>query len=142
MAENKTRADATDPETIIATIENPARRADARALMEMMEVITGEPPVVWGGRMIGFGRYRYVYDSGHKGEFFLTGFAARKSDFSIHIMIGFGDFEAELVKLGPHKHGVSCLYIRSLDAIDVPTLRKMISQSVERMRARYPASAG
>lgn len=140
MGENKTRPCGTDVDAVIGAIANQSRRAQSDTLMEMMSDITGEEPVVWGGRMIGFGQYNYQYESGHKGRFFLTGFAVRKSDFSIYVMTGFNAIGPELAALGPHKHGASCLYVKSLDKIDLDVLRQILAESVAVMRERYPAS--
>lgn len=138
MNENKTRPDGTDVNAVIDAIADSGRRADAVRLMTMMEEVTGDPPVVWSGRIIGFGSYHYRYDSGRQGDFFRTGFAPRKNDFSIHVLSGLDSMTDELAALGPHKRGVSCLYVKSMDAIDFDKLRAIIARNTTIMAERYP----
>ena len=108
---------------------------DSQALIKIMSEITKEPPVMWGSAMIGFWSYHYVYDSGREGDFMLTGFSPRASALSLYIMSGF-DAEPELMaKLGKYKTGKSCLYVKSLDDIHIPTLKKLIRSSVKRTKA-------
>jgi hypothetical protein len=84
---------------------------------------------MWGKTIVGFGRYRYAYASGRQGEWFLTGFSPRKRELTLYIMAGFKDSGALLKKLGRHRTGKGCLYVRRLDDIHLPTLRRLITQS-------------
>ncbi len=132
-----------DARVLIDALEDDAKRADSLVLLEMMERVTGETPVVWRGGIIGFGQYHYVYDSGHEGTFFLTGFAPRKREFSVYIMPGFSNEQAALDKLGKARTGRSCLYIKRLSDIDMNALEGMIERAVTYMRKHYPTgSAG
>ena len=106
----------------------------------MMQEATGCEPKMWGASMIGFGSYHYKYDSGREGDFMLVGFAPRKSNISVYIIPGFSDYESELEKLGKHKTGKSCLYINKLEEVDKNVLQHLISDSVVRMRKKYPDS--
>jgi hypothetical protein len=99
-----------------------------------MRQITNAEPRLWGGTMIGFGTYYCRYPSGREVEWFLTGFAPRKQNLSLYVMSGFDDFEHLLEKLGPHSLGKSCLYIKRLADIHVPTLKKLIRESVKHVR--------
>lgn len=138
-AKNKTAETEADPRAYLDGLVDETKRADSSALLEMMERVTGEPPVMWGPSMIGFGRYHYKYDSGREGDFMLTGFAPRKQNLSVYIMPGFDTYEEELGKLGKHKTAKSCLYIRRLDDVDTDVLEAIVSDSVRLMRERYPA---
>ena len=103
-----------------------------------MSAVTKCEPKLWGTGIVGFGTYHYTYPSGHEGDACLTGFASRKGDISIYLMCGIDGQEALLAKLGKHKMGKACLYIRRLADIDLPILEQLIAHSVAEVRRRYP----
>ena len=143
MPEQKTRPDTGDVDEFLAQVDDPARRADSHRLIEMMSAVSGEKPVLWG-TMIGFGSYHYTYASGHAGDAFLIGFAPRKAEFSIYLMGTYlpGEMarrDALLAKLGKHRMGKACLYVKRLDDIDMDVLREMAGNSVAALRVAYPA---
>ena len=88
---------------------------------------------MWGSSIVGFGSYHYKYASGREGDSFLTGFSPRKQNLTLYIMAGFDQYEELLKKLGKHTTGKSCLYIKRLENIDLPTLKALIQQSVNHM---------
>ncbi len=139
MAENKTKPTDADPQSFIAAVEHPTRRADAERLLTLFGEITGLEPKMWGPSLIGYGRYRYQYESGREGEFFLTGFSPRKANLSIHVMPGYryGEMEEHLLRLGKHKLGKSCLYINKLADVDMDVLEEIVRDGVDYMRAHY-----
>ena len=92
---------------------------------------------MWGASIVGYGRYHYKYDSGHEGDFMLTGFSPRKSALTIYVMPGYGDLSAKLARLGKHRIGKSCLYINNLDDVDMKVLEQIIRHSFKYMRANY-----
>ncbi len=138
MAENKTRPTGNDPWAFIEGVENERRRQDARTLMSLFERATGYPAQMWGEAIIGFGRYHYRYASGREGDHLITGFSPRKSAMAVYVMPGFDKYQAELSRLGKHRHSVSCLYINRLDDIDMEVLEAIVADSAERMRRKYP----
>lgn len=138
MAENKTRPSAASVAGFLAAIPDPGRRADAGILHDMMARATGETPIVWDTGIVGFGTYSYTTGAGHKGQWMRTGFALRAKDFTIHIMQGFGAHQDRLARLGPHKHGVSCLYVKRLADVDLGVLEEMIAASYRWMGEAYP----
>ena len=107
-----------------------------------MQEITGEPPAVWGTSIIGFGTYHYRYASGHEGDGPLAGFAPRRQHLVIYLV---GEFEnrhqSVLARLGPHKTGKGCLYIKRLDGVDRDALRELIDRSVRVRKGIDRASA-
>jgi hypothetical protein len=105
----KTRETDAGVEEFLAGVTPVRRRLDSQILLPMMRRITGLEGKMWGNRMVGFGRYHYVYDSGREGDLFLTGFAPGKAALSIYIMPGFSEFQSLLERLGKHKSGRSCL---------------------------------
>jgi hypothetical protein len=93
---------------------------------------------MWGGSIIGFGRYHYRYASGREGDFLATGFAPRKASMSVYIMPGYQDYSEILKRLGPHKTGKACLYITRLDQIDMDCLAELIRQGLKDLEKLYP----
>jgi hypothetical protein len=137
MAELKTKPTDNSVRDFIAAIENEDRRRDCQAVLEIMQEATGDRPRIWGSGMVGFGSYHYKYASGREGDWFLTGFAPRKNDLTLYIMPGFDRFEALMKKLGKHKTGKSCLYIKRLSDIDPAVLKELVADSVAYMRQQY-----
>jgi len=137
MSDLKTKPEKTDPREFIAKVKPESKRKDAETVMTMMERLSGEQPVMWGPSMIGFGSYHYKYDSGREGDWFLTGFSPRKSNFSLYIMAGFDKYEKLMSKLGKYKTGKSCLYVKKLDDIDLDVLEELITGSLVYMKEKY-----
>lgn len=140
MAENKTKETKASVEKFINSVKDESIRADCDAIIKIMKSVTKEEPKMWGASMVGFGTYHYKYESGRQGDFFLTGFAPRKQNISIYLMCGLDKQKTNLEKLGKHKKsGGSCLYIKSLNDIDIKVLKEMIAQSVKEIKKLYPA---
>lgn len=142
MAEQKTRPGLADVGGFLATIEGAQRRADAAVLVELMQRATGEPPVLWGTSIVGFGRYHYRYASGHEGDSCLVGFSPRKSEFSIYLMGIYFEDSADaarqiLARLGKHRLGKSCLYVKRLSDIDLSVLAELVALSCAKLRQHY-----
>ena len=115
-------------------VADEQKRKDAHAISVLMQDITGEKPEMWGTSMVGFGSYHYKYASGQEGDWPIVGFSPRKDSLTLYIMPGFKDYTELLEKLGKHKTGMSCLYIKSLDDVHVPTLKTLVRQSVRQMK--------
>ena len=131
-AEPKTRpTDASVPD-FIAAVENPTRRADAEAICALMAEATGEPPVLWGPSIVGFGSYR-----GPSGDWPLVGFSPRKANLVLYIMPDVSEREDLLARLGKHRTGSSCLYLNRLTDVDPAVLRELIDRSIASVRAKY-----
>ena len=111
MSEAKTKPTPVSAAEFVAALEPAARRADCQALMTLMQDITGEPAVMWGPSIIGFGRYRYTYESGRSGEMCVTGFASRGSDIAVYLVAEGASQAALLQQLGKHRMGKACLYL-------------------------------
>lgn len=135
--ENKTKPTAIAPEDFIASIDHPRRREDGMALLHFFNEITGLKPQMWGRSIIGYGRYAYQYESGHEGEFLLTGFSPRKAALSIYILPGYRDLSEELSRLGKHKTGKSCLYVNKLSDINMAVLKEIVLEGLQYMRGNY-----
>jgi hypothetical protein len=117
-------------EEFLARVPDDQRREDARRLCVMMQEITGEPPVMWGSSIVGFGAYHYRYASGHEGDSALASFSPRRQHLVIYLVGEFADrHQAALARLGSHKTGKGCLYIKRLDDVDLAALRELIDRS-------------
>src|SRR5271170_2699097 len=114
MAENKTKPTKLSVAAFIAALTDPARRADAKALVKLMQSASGEKPKMWGPAIIGFGSYHYRYESGREGDMPLVGFSPRKAATVLYVNAGSRESAALLAKLGKHSTGKSCLYIKQL----------------------------
>jgi hypothetical protein len=112
------------------------QRADAKALVKLMQDAAGEKPKMWGASIIGFGSYHYRYESGREGDMPLIGFSPRKTATVLYNMIGSSDSKALLAKLGKHTTGKGCLYIKKLADVDQQVLEAMVVKSIERRVAR------
>ena len=141
MTEIKTRPTGDDVSALLAAIADPQRRADAEAICAMMARASGESPQIWSGNMVGFGTYRYRYDSGREGESFITGFASRAPALTLYIMPGFAEHQALLERLGKHETGKSCLYLKRLADVDGAVLEELVTRSVMHMRATHETVA-
>ena len=137
MTANKTKPTTVLPRDFLATVEPERRREDGLALLDFFDRITGWTPQMWGGSIIGYGRYAYKYESGREGEFFITGFSPRQAALTVYIMPGYRDLSDKLARLGKHKTGKSCLYINKLADIDMIVLEEIVGDGIAYMEANY-----
>jgi hypothetical protein len=137
MADTKTKATTVSVSDFLDAKCDAARRADCDAIIIMMQKATGEKPKMWGPSIVGFGSYHYKYESGREGDMCIVGFSPRKAEIVLYIVDGFAQYEKLLAKLGKHKTGKSCLYIKRLTDVDVGVLEEMVTASVKHMRATY-----
>lgn len=133
MAENKTQATNNSAAAFLDKIEDDQRKQDCNTVAALMEKITGEPPVMWGASMVGFGQYHYKYASGREGDYMIVGFSPRKQNLTLYIMAGFSQYDSLMAQLGKYKTGKSCLYVKSLKDIDMVVLEELITESVKYM---------
>lgn len=137
MAENKTKPTKLSVTAFVNSIEDKQKRADVKKLAAMMRTATGSRAKMWGSNIVGYGEYHYKYASGREGDFMLTGYSPRKQALTVYIMPGFAPFTALLKKLGKHKTGRSCLYVKRLSDVDEKVLQKIIDGSIKIMRKKY-----
>ena len=131
----KTRPTTQSVDEFLKKIPDAERREDCLALAQLFEEITGSKPQMWGPSIVGFGSYHYKYASGHEGDMCLTGFSPRKQDLTIYITMGVEKYDALMKQLGKHRARNSCLYIKRLSDIHLPTLKKLIKTSVKDLAA-------
>jgi hypothetical protein len=137
MTENKTKATEASVESYLSTIEDEARRKDCEALTTLMTKATKQPPQMWGTSIVGFGSYHYTYESGREGDSCLTGFSSRKGDITVYLVASFPGREELLAKLGKHKLGKGCLYIRRLSDVDPKVLEQLVIGTVAERKRHY-----
>lgn len=130
MAEVKTKPNARSVERFLNGIADSQTRRDCARLVGIMKRATKAKPTMWGPSIVGFGRYHYKYASGREGDWFLVGFSPRKQNLTLYVMAGFERYDALMRKLGKHKTGKSCLYIKSLDDVDLGVLTELVERSV------------
>jgi hypothetical protein len=134
MAELKTKPTNASVEKFLNQIADEARREDCFKIAKIMEEITGNEPKMWGPSIVGFGSYHYKYTSGHEGDWPIAAFSPRKQDLTLYLLPGFAESGELMQKLGKHRTGKSCLYIKRLSDVHEPTLKKLIRDSVKRMK--------
>ncbi len=133
MAEMKTKRNDQSVEAFLNGIADEKMRQDCFTVLNLMKQVTGAEPKMWGPSIVGFGDYHYKYESGREGDWFLTGFSPRKQNLTLYIMPGFARYDEIMKKLGKHKTGKSCLYIKKIDDIDLSALEELVKQSVAHM---------
>lgn len=127
MAEPKTKPTQMSVADYLAAVEHPVRRADAQMLCDVMAKISGAAPAMWGPSIIGFGTHHYRYDSGREGEMCRIGFAPRKAELVLYGLVLDEAGREPLDRLGKHKTGKGCLYIKKLADVDMAVLEAMIA---------------
>lgn len=123
-----------DVDEFISRVAPAVRRRDAATLVALMRRVTGDEPVLWG-TIIGFGDYRYRYESGREGKAGAAGFAPRKAATVVYLPDGVGSHAEALERLGPHTHGLTCLYLKNLDDVDLDVLEGIVRESHRRVTA-------
>jgi Domain of unknown function (DU1801) len=138
MAVNKTKATKLSVGAFIDAITDPVKRADAKALVELMQNSAGEKPKMWGPSIIGFGSYHYKYESGREGDMPIIAFSPRKAATVFYGMTSFPGAAALLAKLGKHTTGKGCLYIKKLADVDQHVLEALMAKSLAAKRVGRP----
>lgn len=131
MAELKTKKTAASVSAFLESVPDESVRKDCRTLVQMMKKATKAQPKMWGPSIVGFGDYRYKYESGREGDWFRAGFSPRKNALTLYVMSGFPKHAELMSKLGKHRTGKGCLYIRHLADVDMNVLEQLIERSVK-----------
>jgi hypothetical protein len=133
MVELKTQPNQASVEEFINSVKDDQVRQDCWTIVDIMQKATNAKPQMWGANIVGFGSYHYKYASGREADWMLTGFSPRKKNITVYLMTGFEQYGELLAQLGKYSLGKSCLYIKQLVDINLPTLTKLIDASVEQM---------
>jgi hypothetical protein len=137
MAENKTKPTNASVDDYIASRANAQQQADCRELRALLTRVTRQAPRMWGPSIVGYGSYRYTYESGRTGEAPLTGFAIRGRELVVYIVTEGRAQRSLLAKLGKHKTGKVCLYFKQLADIDRTVLEQLVAHSIAHITRRY-----
>jgi hypothetical protein len=138
MAENKTQPSSASVAEYIASRASEEQAQDCARLTTLLKKVTKQEPKMWGPSIVGFGSYRYKYESGREGESCLTGFAIRKSELVVYLVAESKEQAGLLPKLGKHKMGKACLYFKRLGDLDTAVLEKLVAGSVAELKRRHP----
>ncbi len=138
MAEQKTKPTERSVGEFLDDVADANMREDCFNLVKIMKKITGYAPVMWGPSIVGFGSYHYRYESGREGDCCLIGFSPGKQNLSLYVMAGFSGQEELLKKIGKHKAGKGCLYIKALKDVDITVLESLIRTSLDFMKKKSP----
>jgi hypothetical protein len=142
MAENRTKETGASVQKYLATIDDDTQRRDCQALVTLMAAATNHPPRMWGPSIVGFGAYHYRYESGREGDSCLVGFSSRKGKISVYGLHAAPDAEPLLSRLGKHKAGKGCVYIRTLGDVDLDVLATLVAHAAtEKQRQHAGKSA-
>ena len=142
MSEPKTKPTEVSVESHIAAIANEEQRNDARTLVALMRRVVKQEPRMWGPSIVGFGSYHYKYASGHEGDSALAAFAVRGRELVVYIATDLEGRDVLLAKLGKHKTGKVCVYIRRLANVDLKVLETLVARCVADTKRRYPQPNG
>lgn len=134
MAEPKTRPTDADVGAFLDAVPDERRRSDARRVCDLLGEVTGEPPVLWGTSLVGFGSTHLRYATGRELDWPVVSFAPRKAATTVYLSDGFEERTDLLDRLGPHAIGRSCLHLKRLDDVDTAVLRELVAASVEAVR--------
>src|ERR687895_1271433 len=137
MAENKTKPTDSSVEDYILSRASEQQRTDCHELMALLEKVTQHSPKMWGSSIVGYGSYRYTYESGRTGEAPLAGFAIRGRELVVYLVAEGEEQRSLLSRLGKHKMGKACLYFKQLADLDRSALEKLVVGSVAEVRRRY-----
>ncbi len=140
MTELKTKPNAKSAAAFVRGIKDERRRKDCTTVLKLMQRVTKARPRMWGPSVVGFGDYHYKYESGREGNWFLAGFSPRKQDLTLYVMAGVRRYPELLRKLGKHKTGVACLYIKTLDDVDLRVLEELVRESVRWVKTSGPGA--
>lgn len=137
MAKNKTAETEQSVTDFINAVPDETKRADAYKLAEIMHAQTGFEPKMWGPTIIGYGIYHYKYASGHEGDAPLAAFSPRKDAISLYTMLPEEKREDLLQRLGKHKAGKGCIYIKKLSDVDENVVKEMIDVTMKNLKELY-----
>ena len=131
MAELKTKKTSASVSAFLDSVADDSVRKDCRTLIQLMKKATKSPPKMWGPSIVGFGDYHYKYETGREADWFRTGFSPRKNALTLYVMSGLPKHAELMSKLGKHKTGKGCLYIKHLADVDMKVLEQLIERSLK-----------
>lgn len=137
MAGIKTHSTDDSVDAFISAIADDARREDCLTLLALMKRVTGEEPRVWSSGLVGFGTYHYKSSGGQEGDWFPVGFASRKAALTVYLGLELDSLAAHLDRLGTHKTGKGCIYIKRLSDVDLGVLERLVADAYAHMKQAF-----
>ncbi len=137
MGELKTHRTSSSVDALIGEITDDSRREDCLTLLTLMKRATGEDPAVWSSGVVGFGTFHYKSASGQEGDWFPVGFASRKAAITVYLGLSLEESTGLLAKLGKHRIGKGCIYIKRLADVDLSILEELVADSYARIKQTY-----
>ena len=140
MAGLKTKKTAVSVSAFLNAVANEQVRKDAKVVAGIMQKVTKAKPAMWGTNIVGFGKLTYKYPDGREMDWMITAFAPRTNNITLYVLGDFKECDPLLTKLGKHSRGGSCLHIKRLSDVDMPTLTKLVEASVKHnLKTHAPA---
>lgn len=136
--ELKTKINDASVKAFLDKIEDKQKRDDCYSIVNMMQTATKQQPKMWGTAIVGFGSYHYKYASGHEGDAPLFALSPRKANITLYLMLGLNQHTEILGRLGKHKTGKGCLYIKKLSDVDEKVLTELVKRSFEFTKKQFP----
>lgn len=137
MPETKTKFTGASVEDYLASRASEQQYVDCRKLITLLKKVTRKQAKMWGPSIVGFGSYRYTYESGHSGEAPVAGFAIRGRELVMYLDCEGAPQKSLLSKLGKHRIGKCCLYFKQLADLDKSVLEKLVRGSITELNRRY-----
>ena len=141
MAEIKTKLTGASVDDFLNAIQDEQIRQDCWTIADLMRKATKAEPRMWGPSIVGFGSSSYKYADGREADWMLIAFSPRKQNITLYIGSGFEGYDELMSQLGKHSGGKSCLYIKRLSDVHLPTLKKLIKASVQHKLKSSPSNA-
>jgi Domain of unknown function (DU1801) len=138
MADLKTKRNDASVDDFLDAIKDEQVRKDCWAIADIMQKAAKDKPQMWGSSIVGFGSFRYKYGSGRENEWMLVAFSPRKQNITLYLWPGFEGYDDLMAQLGKHSSGKSCVYIKRLSDVHLPTLKKLIQGSVKHILKTFP----
>lgn len=139
MTEIKTKLNNASVDDFLNSIKDEQVRQDCWTILDIMQKATKAKPQMWGSSIVGFGSYRYKYAGGREADWMLIAFSPRRQNITLYLTAGFEGCDELMARLGKHSGGKSCLYLKRLSDVHLPTLKKLIKASVRhRLRSNLP----
>ncbi|MEM8736005.1 MAG: DUF1801 domain-containing protein [Planctomycetota bacterium] len=133
----KTKATTSSVSGYLNGLDDPKAKANGKKLLKIFKEVTACRPKLWGESIVGFGKYTYYRANGDEGEMLATGFSMRKTGPVLYVLPGTGNYKQLLSKLGKHKTGKSCLYLKNLDDIDLDVLTQLIQVGLDDLKESH-----
>jgi hypothetical protein len=90
-----------------------------------------------GSSSVGYGQYIYYRANGDEAKMAAGGFSICKSGPIQNVMLGYKEYSRSLDKIGPHKLGKSCRYLKTLEGVDLQARAKLNNAGMQDLNKTY-----